>query len=164
MGSEPSGQVFCKPEPWPCVQLWRKYLTNTKVSFVENDVECAKRHKADIEAVAKGKVYVGKAHVCNTAESLAFTSQLTGVCISQEVPETCICKLSSHEQPDVKTLARASRNVQLCSCNAHCDVPGAPLADAGTLYLKAKGLQTQGGLQTTSIHFSEERRSAKHLT
>ena len=43
-----------------CMQLWRKYLTNTKVSFVENDAECAKKHKAEIEAVAKGKVYVGE--------------------------------------------------------------------------------------------------------
>ena len=43
-----------------CVQLWRKYLTNTKVSFVENDAECAKKHKAEIEAVAKGTVYVGE--------------------------------------------------------------------------------------------------------
>lgn len=43
-----------------CLQLWRKYLTNTKVSFVENDAACARRHKAEIEAVAKGKVYVGK--------------------------------------------------------------------------------------------------------
>ncbi|CAL5223917.1 g6515 [Coccomyxa viridis] len=39
--------------------LWRKYLTNTKISFVENDADCAKKHKAEIEAVAKGKVYVG---------------------------------------------------------------------------------------------------------
>ena len=43
-----------------CVQLWRKYLTNTKISFVENDADCAKKHKAEIEAVAKGKVYVGE--------------------------------------------------------------------------------------------------------
>ena len=43
-----------------CMQLWRKYLTNTKVSFVENNAECAKKHKAEIEAVAKGKVYVGE--------------------------------------------------------------------------------------------------------
>ncbi len=45
-----------------CVQLWRKYLTNTKVSFVENDAECARKHKTDIEAVAKGKVYIGESH------------------------------------------------------------------------------------------------------
>ena len=52
--------------PCCCMQLWRKYLTNTKVSFVENDAECARKHKADIEAVAKGKVYVGESHgVCN---------------------------------------------------------------------------------------------------
>ena len=48
--------------PRCCMQLWRKYLTNTKVSFVENDAECARKHKADIEAVAKGKVYVGESH------------------------------------------------------------------------------------------------------
>ena len=45
-----------------CVQLWRKYLTNTKVSFVENDADCARKHKRGIEAVAKGKVYVGESH------------------------------------------------------------------------------------------------------
>ena len=46
------------------VQLWRKYLTNTKVSFVENDAECARKHKAEIEAVAKGKIYIGEIHTC----------------------------------------------------------------------------------------------------
>lgn len=46
-----------------CVQLWRKYLTNTKVSFVENNADCARRHKAEIEAVAKGRVYVGRSSV-----------------------------------------------------------------------------------------------------
>ena len=45
------------------MQLWRKYLTNTKVSFVENNAECARRHKAEIEAVAKGRVYVGESPV-----------------------------------------------------------------------------------------------------
>ena len=48
------------------------------------------RHKTDIEAVAKGKVYVGKAHVCNTAGSLAFTTHLSAVCMSQEGPEDAI--------------------------------------------------------------------------
>lgn len=43
------------------LQLWRKYLTNTKVSYVENDADCATKHRAEIESVAKGKVYVGKA-------------------------------------------------------------------------------------------------------
>ncbi|CAL8463645.1 g3179 [Coccomyxa elongata] len=41
------------------LSLWRKYLTNTKVSYVENDAECASKHRAEIESVAKGKVYVG---------------------------------------------------------------------------------------------------------
>lgn len=41
------------------MQLWRKYLTNTKVSYVENDADCAAKHKAEIESVAKGKIYVG---------------------------------------------------------------------------------------------------------
>ena len=53
------------------MQLWRKYLTNTKVSFVENNAECARRHKAEIEAVAKGRVYVGGSPV----KSLFMLSQ-----------------------------------------------------------------------------------------
>ncbi len=35
-------------------------MTNTKVSYVENDAECANKHRAEIESVAKGKLYVGK--------------------------------------------------------------------------------------------------------
>lgn len=42
-----------------CLQLWRRYLTNTKVSFLENDADCAKKHKGEIEAVAKGRLFVG---------------------------------------------------------------------------------------------------------
>ncbi len=35
-------------------------MTNTKVSYLENDAECASKHRAEIESVAKGKVYVGE--------------------------------------------------------------------------------------------------------
>ena len=44
-----------------CMQLWRRFLTNTKISFVENDAKCAQKHKTEIEKVAQGKVYVGEA-------------------------------------------------------------------------------------------------------
>ncbi|EIE27695.1 hypothetical protein COCSUDRAFT_64337 [Coccomyxa subellipsoidea C-169] len=40
-------------------ELWRRYLTNTKVSYVENNADCAAKHRAEIESVAKGKIYVG---------------------------------------------------------------------------------------------------------
>ena len=43
-----------------CLQLWRRYLTNTKISFVENDAKCVQKHKTEIEKVAQGKVYVGE--------------------------------------------------------------------------------------------------------
>lgn len=42
------------------MQLWRRYLTNTKISFVENDAKCVQKHKTEIEKVAQGKVYVGE--------------------------------------------------------------------------------------------------------
>lgn len=42
-----------------CLQLWRRYLTNTRVSFVENDAKCAQKHKKEIEKVARGKLYIG---------------------------------------------------------------------------------------------------------
>jgi hypothetical protein len=30
------------------------------VSFLENDVDCAQKHRGEIEAVAKGKLYAGE--------------------------------------------------------------------------------------------------------
>ena len=45
--------------PAPSAQLWRRFLTNTRVSFVENDAKCAQKYKSEIEKVARGKLYVG---------------------------------------------------------------------------------------------------------
>ena len=42
------------------VQLWKRYLPNTKVSFLEYDAACATKHKANIEAQSKGTLYIGE--------------------------------------------------------------------------------------------------------
>ena len=70
------------------VQLWRKYLTNTKVSFVENDAECAKKHKAEIEAVAKGKVYVGEPSRLTLPDTACLTNPLLKT-LESALPEIC---------------------------------------------------------------------------
>ena len=51
-----SGCLMCRHIS---VQLWRRFLTNTRVSFVENDAKCAQKYKSEIEKVARGKLYIG---------------------------------------------------------------------------------------------------------
>lgn len=41
------------------LQLWKKYMSNTKVSYLEYDAACATKHKTDIEAASGGKLYIG---------------------------------------------------------------------------------------------------------
>ena len=52
-------ECFRLIESFVCKQLWKKYLPNTKVSFVEYDAACATKHKAEIEATAGGTLYIG---------------------------------------------------------------------------------------------------------
>lgn len=40
--------------------MWKKYLPNAKVSYLEYDAPCATKHKTDIEAQAGGTLYIGK--------------------------------------------------------------------------------------------------------
>ena len=42
------------------LQLWKKYLPNTKVSFLEYDAACANKHKVNIEAQSKGTLFIGE--------------------------------------------------------------------------------------------------------
>lgn len=42
-----------------CPQMWKKYLPNAKVSYLEYDAACATKHKTDIEAQAGGTLYIG---------------------------------------------------------------------------------------------------------
>lgn len=92
---------------WPSLlQLWRKYLTNTKVSYVENNAECAAKHKAEIESVAKGKIYVGEAVIpiiCKVSLPRKFSHgqnrilwdydelSLVGTCVWPRRPRGCEC-------------------------------------------------------------------------
>ena len=41
-------------------QLWKRYMPNTKVSFLEYDAACANKHKVNIEAQSKGTLYIGE--------------------------------------------------------------------------------------------------------
>ena len=41
------------------MQLWKKYMANTKVSYLEYDAACATKHKTEIEAASGGKLYIG---------------------------------------------------------------------------------------------------------
>lgn len=41
------------------VQMWKKYIPNAKVSYLEYDAACATKHKTDIEAQAGGTLYIG---------------------------------------------------------------------------------------------------------
>jgi hypothetical protein len=58
------------------LQLWRRYLTGTKVSFLEKDVDCARKHKRDIEAVAKGRVFVGAKHAFFKSQKMTLQSKI----------------------------------------------------------------------------------------
>lgn len=42
------------------LQLWKKYVPNFKVSYLEYDAPCANKHKTDIEAASGGKLYIGE--------------------------------------------------------------------------------------------------------
>ena len=42
------------------MQMWKKYIPNAKVSYLEYDAACATKHKTDIEAAAGGTLYIGK--------------------------------------------------------------------------------------------------------
>ena len=44
--------------------MWKKYLPNAKVSYLEYDAPCATKHKADIEAQAGGTLYIGECMHC----------------------------------------------------------------------------------------------------
>lgn len=39
--------------------MWKKYIPNAKVSYLEYDAACATKHKTDIEAQAGGTLYIG---------------------------------------------------------------------------------------------------------
>ena len=41
------------------LQMWKKYIPNAKVSYLEYDAACATKHKTDIEAAAGGTLYIG---------------------------------------------------------------------------------------------------------
>lgn len=41
------------------VQLWREYLVNSEMSFVEYDKTCAEQWQKDVEKKARGKLYIG---------------------------------------------------------------------------------------------------------
>ena len=42
------------------LQMWKKYIPNAKVSYLEYDAACATKHKTDIEAQAGGTLYIGE--------------------------------------------------------------------------------------------------------
>ena len=42
-----------------CMQMWKKYIPNAKVSYLEYDAPCATKHKTEIEATAGGTLYIG---------------------------------------------------------------------------------------------------------
>lgn len=44
-----------------CLQMWKQYIPNAKVSYLEYDAACATKHKTDIEAQAGGTLYIGTA-------------------------------------------------------------------------------------------------------
>lgn len=48
--------------------MWKKYIPNAKVSYLEYDAPCATKHKAEIEAEAGGTLYIGKK--CSHNEAL----------------------------------------------------------------------------------------------
>jgi cephalosporin hydroxylase len=39
--------------------MWKKYIPNAKVSYLEYDAPCATKHKTEIEAAAGGTLYIG---------------------------------------------------------------------------------------------------------
>ena len=45
-----------------CLQMWKKYIPNAKVSYLEYDAPCATKHKTEIEATAGGTLYIGQSH------------------------------------------------------------------------------------------------------
>ena len=40
--------------------MWKKYIPNAKVSYLEYDAPCATKHKTEIEATAGGTLYIGQ--------------------------------------------------------------------------------------------------------
>lgn len=56
--------------------MWKKYLPNAKVSYLEYDAPCATKHKTDIEAQAGGTLYIGESSFDENYPSTAATTFL----------------------------------------------------------------------------------------
>lgn len=105
----------------PFVQMWKQYIPNAKVSYLEYDAPCATKHKTDIEAQAGGTLYIGKQ--CTLSEP-AFTSAIgfsSALSRFFGYPLTSVVLSASYlaSRYDCNGLQRIDR---LSKCGYHCPI------------------------------------------
>ena len=71
--------------------MWKKYIPNAKVSYLEYDAACATKHKTDIEAQAGGTLYIG-----NTSPRVQY-NRLAEIKHVISISQPTSCKAVSHK-------------------------------------------------------------------